>query len=443
MRDLLLCEPLLDGGVEDVAFWNGRVLVAEDLADQQAANHERTRRVGRALGDGVADGLIVRADGADPTMVTVAAGGGVTRSGDVLELADDVRVALVPPPPGTGSAEVVFADCSSPDPSGTLAGVGIYVLVMSPARGDRATAPAVTFEADGVVRDCGPKYSVDGVTFKLVLVDARGLAVTNGHDQADLDVLDAAPGTTARQRFRNVLAHLFLGTVEAREVVVDPFGVADGSHGALDDLRDAGSVDDDDLPIAVVSWSSGGVEFVEPWAVRRLVHRSRPAPSTIASWGAPRRGSEGEAAWMCFQDHLAELLAAATSTDRSSLRLVDHVRYLPAVGLAPLENPPFTGVFDVAFLDGITTRGPDETLHLTAPRAVSLLERSFTTPAHDLDSGEFVWVYGVSENRLRAQGVGGTPVQPYLYIASGHLPYLGDAQFDLARADASNVVLAP
>ena len=49
--------------------------------------------------------------------------------------------------------------------------------------------------------------------------------------------------------------------------------------------------------------------------------------------------------------------------------------------------------------------GPDEALHLTGPRAVSLLERSFTTPAHDLDSGEFVWVYGVSENRLRAQGV--------------------------------------
>jgi len=49
-------EPVLDGGIENTNFFNGRLLTAEDLKAEQKAGRLHRRKLGCALGEGVAWG---------------------------------------------------------------------------------------------------------------------------------------------------------------------------------------------------------------------------------------------------------------------------------------------------------------------------------------------------------------------------------------------------
>ncbi|PTT81722.1 hypothetical protein DBR42_17765, partial [Pelomonas sp. HMWF004] len=66
------------------AFFNGRLLSAEDLSREQAAREGAERRLGRLIGCGTAQGLGVAAGGG--SLVRVSAGLGVTPSGAVIEI---------------------------------------------------------------------------------------------------------------------------------------------------------------------------------------------------------------------------------------------------------------------------------------------------------------------------------------------------------------------
>src|SRR5262245_63427486 len=55
-----LQEPILDSGISSINYFTGRLLTASDLSREKAANREADRRLGRALGEGVAYGLEVR-----------------------------------------------------------------------------------------------------------------------------------------------------------------------------------------------------------------------------------------------------------------------------------------------------------------------------------------------------------------------------------------------
>src|SRR4051794_30483213 len=86
---------LLEDGIDTVNFFNGRVLTAEDLRDEQRADTTHHRRLGRAIGPGVVTGLEVAA-GADRSSVTVTPGLALNARGDALELvAPGAEVALV------------------------------------------------------------------------------------------------------------------------------------------------------------------------------------------------------------------------------------------------------------------------------------------------------------------------------------------------------------
>ena len=54
-----LQQPIIDGGIRSINFFNGRMLTARDLTREQSANREVTRRLGQAVGEGVAYGLEV------------------------------------------------------------------------------------------------------------------------------------------------------------------------------------------------------------------------------------------------------------------------------------------------------------------------------------------------------------------------------------------------
>src|SRR5262245_19841353 len=108
-----LQQPLTDGGIRSVNFFNGRLLSGRDLTREQDARREADARLGRAIGDGVAYGLEVARDVARDTpsapLLRVKAGLAVNRVGQTLRLATDASVALTRPfgAPGSGC---VFAN---------------------------------------------------------------------------------------------------------------------------------------------------------------------------------------------------------------------------------------------------------------------------------------------------------------------------------------------
>ena len=85
-----LQQPVSDGGIESVNFFNGRLLTGGDMAREQAARRNSDGRLGEALGDGIAFGLDVSAqspDVGDPlASILVQPGLAISRTGHVLRL---------------------------------------------------------------------------------------------------------------------------------------------------------------------------------------------------------------------------------------------------------------------------------------------------------------------------------------------------------------------
>jgi len=46
--------PILEGGIQSINFFNGRLLSGEDLSQEQLANLQARHLLGKAIGDGVA-----------------------------------------------------------------------------------------------------------------------------------------------------------------------------------------------------------------------------------------------------------------------------------------------------------------------------------------------------------------------------------------------------
>src|SRR5262249_31612135 len=149
------------------------------------------------------------------------------------------------------------------------------LLVVSPASGYREQAPRRSIGADDSVNGCGPRYAVEGVSFRLETFDPSVLLdEAPGLVAADLAVKDLADPASLSLH-RNLLAPLCFGTEPLASFAGDPFRTAaDGrspfeAYGVADALRAAGGLTDCELPIALIFWPAGGVKFVDPWPVRR------------------------------------------------------------------------------------------------------------------------------------------------------------------------------
>src|SRR5687768_14098517 len=112
---LQLEQPLKEGGIRSVNFFNGRLLAGRDLSREQTARREADWRLGLAAGDGVAFGLEVRRDtelstDAAPVM-RITGGLAVNRKGQVLRLTADTSVALTRRF-DVATSDCVFGDCA-------------------------------------------------------------------------------------------------------------------------------------------------------------------------------------------------------------------------------------------------------------------------------------------------------------------------------------------
>ena len=404
------------GGVKTVNFFNGRLLTGEDLSTEQTANALARLQLGSAVGSGVAHGLEVAEASSGSTserpVVTVEAGLAVSPSGRTLLLPARTNLALTRDPiTGSATTGLVFSDCTPTQPGTYTAGAGVYLLTIGPSQENQGRAP--TSGLGNASATCATAYVVDGVQFRLLR-----LALPT-HDTADASYL------------RNRIAHRMLGSDDLAPLVSSPFGSVVASWGFLDELLESGCLTPDEVPLALVRWTSAdGLVYVDRWAVRRRIARNG-ASATWPGFTGDRLVAEGEARFQQFQDELADLLTQSTSP--TTVQVKQHFERLPAVALIPLDtSAALPGFHLVDFFEGVTTR---DTLFMEGGVLNSFIRMSYAFPPIDLSSPELVWIYTVRENAQAS-------AQQYLVVAHGHMPYAGPSRYDLSYADFANYLLA-
>lgn len=438
-----LSTAILDGGIRNVNFFEGRLLSAADLRAEQEAQRSQNTRLGRAVGAGVVEGLQVRveSDGGDdrPPVVEVQPGLALNARGQTLELPTRELVSLVRSRDGDTPGPCLFRDCSRPVETQVPVGVGLYVLLLAPADGFQERAPRSGLGGEGRVAGCGSKWAVEGVRFRLERLDP---SLLTGISQETRDLLNAelagADTPERLSRLRNLAAHLCFGTEALARFAVDPFARQDGlgplsRHGALDDLRAAGRLSDCEVPLALFFWTLRGIAFLDLWSVRR-----RPVPKVpSAVWptlAGERTPAEAEAVLLQFQEHLESLILSHPAP--ALIRATACFRHLPPVGLLPVQAEGRTrGVTVPQFFHGRVVRGP---VFTEGARAGALLARGLEMPPIDLAEPEMVWLYQLRENRQPAQGEAAPPAPPAVVFASGFLEFAGHARFDVSRWSYSN-----
>lgn len=411
MSTQALDSPVIHGAVlRSVNFFNGRLLTGDDLRNEQTAQETRLARLGRIVGEGVADGLDVREDARTSTprspAVTVAPGLALSRSGLALELATSIDLALARPA-ATPDSEPggLFADCQPFAPGTYTAGAGVYLLAIGPAEQAEGLAPVSGL--GNAPAPCNVAGLVETVRFRLIRLafDPEELADT--------------------ARLRNRVAYRCFAPEALATFTADPFGPAPTAYGLVDDLRPQ-TLSDDDVPLAVIGWSvDDGIQFTDAWAVRRRIARGTVAegPSALV---ADRRRAEREAMFRQFQAHVADLRIRPSA---ASLHATDAFLALPPAGLLPLKRSAADPGFDLpTFFSGIPRR--DDAVVLEGARVEHVLAEALDFPPIDPLSGEAVRLHLVRENQTPRPGQ--AQRHPFVLFTSGHAPYAADARFDLA-----------
>jgi hypothetical protein len=415
-----LLTPILNDRTRSVNFFNGRLLTGEDLTVEQQANRVAHSLLGQAVGSGVAYGLEVTESAtlsqvASPVL-SVKRGLAINPNGGALLLDNDTDISLVRPASPTTGGSSVFKECLPMQSGVYIAGAGVYLLTIGPASATQGLA-----EVSGVstgVAPCNSKYKADGVQFRLVQLD---LTLTELGDVNHL---------------RNLVAYKCFGVADWAADVTDPFGTHSGGHGLIDQLRAAQTITGCEVPLAVLYWTAtDGVVFVDMWSVRRALV-SKDLLDTWAPGAGRRRVVEGIAMFLQFQQQLNDLAGAAPAINPLSVKVTDYFRYLPASGLLPIGNVTGDGFDYLQFLSGRTYRNP---VFMDGTRVERLIHTSFLYPAIDLSNQEMLWLYQVRENQQSFDSGANQP-QLYMVFANGHIPFQGEAQYDLSYWNYANFV---
>ena len=428
-----LQEPLTDGGIRSVNFFNGRLLTGKDFSREQDARREADWRLGLALGEGVAFGLDVEHDKqlskTNLPVATVKAGLAFNGEGQALRLKNDVHVALARSFEAT-SVECLFKNCAVLGGGTYVAGAGVYVLTIAPAESSEGRAASNGLDPSNV--RCNTDATIEAVQFRLLRIKPTLYA--------DLNV--ASPS------FRNELAHRCLGAGIQPAWFGNLLGATPRQDDLLETLRKT-ILSPLEVPLGLLFFTGvADLQFIDLWAVRRSLSRITDAfPSLVDG----RRIAVGQAMFQQFQAQIASLVQP--NGGLGTVTAQSHFRYLPPVGIIPvLDETDTTDAQATRFFIGMTYRSP---VFINAARLEALVRDSLCYPPIDTQTidpvtqeqdskkGEMVWLYRVRENRMAIDfASGGQKPQSYLVFASGHLPYIGDAQFDLGHYNYANYALA-
>jgi hypothetical protein len=417
-----LLQPVFEGGIRSVNFFNGRVLSGEDLSDEQDAQRRARRLIGRALGEGVAYGFEVSEAAESSTtqypVINVEPGLAVSRSGQTLRLAERTQVGLVrrEDSPDYEALGATFRDCSPLRPQLYVAAESVYLLTVAPAEGREGRAP--TSGAGNVPAAFNTRYLVEGVQFRLI-------EAVKTSDLGDINTL------------RNRVAYLCFGEDEASRVAVDPFGTKLDSYGLLDTLRE-NILTDCEVPLALIYWSNvRGIGFIDNWAVRRRLTRPSPSQPWQTLLG-DRRAAESEAMVLQFQAHVADMMKNQTEP-LNAVAAGQYFHRLPPAGLLPLARrdasaKDFNGINPTTFFGGHAPRPAD---FIDGGILRSLFAAASNYGPVDLTNGEVVWLYQVIQND---EAFGGSPnITPYVVFTTAQMLFRGAALFDISRMEKSNL----
>ena len=189
-----------------------------------------------------------------------------------------------------------------------------------------------------------------------------------------------------------------------------------------------------DVPLATLHWTENeGLRFVDMWSARRSLVQAATASDWKGIFGNRRTG-EAEAMFWQFADQLNDLRAASPKTVVAS----HHFRYLPPIGILPLATDEVARGFRYQkFFEQRVYRSP---IFIEGARVESLIRYAMEYRPIDLngDPDEMVWLYFVRENQdPRAYAPAPKPAQ-YVIFTSGHVPFHGEALFNVARWNYSN-----
>jgi hypothetical protein len=443
-----LTEAILDAGIQNTNYFNGRILNAGDLQTDQDANRQQHEQLALSIGAGVVHGLWVElvsaGSGTNASILSVTRGLAFNANGQAVALPLDVQVALTrvttPLPVDAG----LFADCAPPTVTTVPLQAGVYILVAAPASGYSGQAPMYSFGDVNTATGCGSRYAVEGIRFCLVQLDITKLTRLSQATQTAITAPNTGliyqTDTASLSKLRNWLAHICFGTEEVAGLVADPFARINNqspylTYGAIDALIASADLTACDVPLALLYWTSQGVQFLDRWSVRRQM----VPPSLTTTWPLPlsrRRRAEAEAVFLQFEEQVAAIFGPGLSDAAvAALQASSYFRYLPAAAPIPTNGSGARGFAIQQFLNSVTYRQP---FFIEGAKLHSILNRSLAYAPIDLTSGELIWTYLLRQNIQGIDNATGAKPQQYLILTTGHMPFEGEARFDLNHWNYAN-----
>jgi hypothetical protein len=407
MSTIHLEEPLTAGGIQAINFFNGRLLSGEDLSHEQIMNLLGHRRLGQAIGGGVAFGLEAKKNSQSAPnnpVLTVSGGLAVNAKGQTLWLQDDTEVALVRATAAATATGEVFGACDIM-PGVSVSGDGAYLLTIAPAEAKEGKAPVSGL--GNVPAACNSRYTTLGVQFRL------------------LDIGLTAAELADSGRLRNYVAYRIFGPEDPKlsTFLNNPFNTVLTGYGLLDEMMGRG-LTACDVPLALVSWSAAaGIRFVDLWAVRRSIFLAGQHRWSI--FVSPRRAAEAQAMFLQFTEQLREI--RETEGNLGEIVASDRFSYLPPAGILPLTGASDAAGFDAqTFFAGQAVHPP---VFIEGAVVEPLVRTAFDYRPISLAKKEPIRLFQVIE---------GASARPYLVFATAYVPFFGDARFDISRFDFSN-----
>ncbi len=367
-------------------YFDGRFLVADDLVRDQTYFLARQADLGKALGAGVVHGLTVQIPpGVSGNIAVIAAGHGVTVSGEMVMLSAPLRVDFN----DVALSQRLGVDFDVMSKThGSL--TGLFVLALRPVE---FTAHPITSYPTSLE---GTRSATDG------------------------DIIEAAAAVLIPYGDRSARDSL---ADRRKSVARDVFLLEDGSG------QPAGT-----LPLAIVALDRGVIQWVDQHLVRREVGAEHRDLLTMGF--APR--ATREAHLLQYHQHLDDVLAQLRAANRSlRFAAADHFQALPPAGRMPaaaIDPQVFTHSFFPAEMDVELSAIPIDEIP-------GLIEDSLLAPPidlmgerEDLDATALLVLIPVPRPKIRALRATVTNlVRPLRPAAPGLLARRAPLEMLLAR----------
>jgi hypothetical protein len=332
-------------------WFDGRFLAARDLVREQQYFLTREADLGRAAGSGVATGLDVRV-GSSPQTLRIAAGHGITPSGELVLLERPLTVDLTDLPRAEGLSGK-FGLGRIPVPP-LRSRTGLFALALRPVE---FTANPVGAYPTSIT---GQRTVEDGD-----VVEATAAVLVPWPDDGSADTLDARRGRAARAIF-----------VEGDE------------RGLSADL----------LPVAMLALANNAVAWIDEPMLRRELGADR---ADLPGLGLAPRALR-LAHLLQHQGHLADVV---TANGGRSFPAAAVFPALPPVGPLPpgvIDPADFTQRYFPAEVDVELSVVPEDELPALAEEALALPPFDLTAAAETLESSSVLVLAPVPRAEWRA-----------------------------------------